>query len=63
VFSGEQGAHVCSHLVSSKQGWIPEGGGGCWKDGGTPTCNAVHHAMHSGRGTRDTLCVIWELWA
>jgi hypothetical protein len=34
---------------SSEQGRI--GGGGCWKDGGTPTCNAVHHAMHQGRGT------------
>jgi hypothetical protein len=28
VFSGEQGAHVCSHLVSSKQGRIPEAGVG-----------------------------------
>jgi hypothetical protein len=41
VFSGEQGAHVCSHLrVSSKQGRICQDltGGGCWKDGGTRTC-------------------------
>jgi hypothetical protein len=39
-------------------------GGGCWKDEGTPTCNALF-IMQCIRGAAplDTLCVIWELWA
>jgi hypothetical protein len=62
VFSGEQGAHVCSHLVSSnyRAGYrrrVLERWGHsnvqC-----SSSCNAL-----AGRGTRDTLCVIWELWA
>jgi hypothetical protein len=37
VFSGEQGAHVCSHLASSEQGRIPEAGVG--------KMGALQHAM------------------
>jgi hypothetical protein len=58
VFSGEQGAHVCSHLASSTTG--PDTGGGCWKDGGTPTCNVSSScnalgARHQGHALRTWL--------
>jgi hypothetical protein len=63
VFSGGQGAHVCSHrpgqLRTLEQGRIPEAGVQKLM-GALQQCNAASVMQCiRGRGTRDTLCVIW----
>jgi hypothetical protein len=65
VFSGEQGAHVCSHLASSEQGRIPEAGVGTrWGHSNvqcSSSCNASG-ARHQGHALRDlgTLGLAWR---
>jgi hypothetical protein len=63
VLSGEHRVRtVCTRLGQLRRG--PDTGGGSeWKDGDTLACSAIHRAKHQGCGTRDTLCMIWELWA
>jgi hypothetical protein len=62
VLSGEHSAHVCTRLSSSEAG--PDTGGGVLERWGHSSVQCNSSCKAPGEcGTRDTLCMIWELWA